>query len=228
MKHLEFPGQPDSKLNATVFLHGFPGVRSIQNRDIAERASRETGRHCYVPLYEGLGFSEGEFSFRNCRASVESFVAELISKHGKIDLVGHSWGGYLSLGLAAKHGPLIEKLVLMSPLLDFFTIDICDQSFTETAKLNPQLKLGKIEDRAREFTEVGGEVTAKSLAEKVDTATRVFILQAATDDITPEKFSRELIGSFKVTPKYELVSTDHSFLIDREAAAAKVIAALKA
>lgn len=236
MNHLEFSGSNSASTSGaisgtkskpvTVFLHGFPAVRSIQNRDIAEKTAKATGRHVYLPLYRGLGFSEGEFSFRQCRADVHGFVDDLIQKHGRIDLVGHSWGGYLSLGLAAKHGSKIGRLVLMSPLLNFFNVDIADESFKGTAKENPQLNLGKIEDRSREFVEVGTETPANGLAAKIDVLTEVIVLQAAADQVTPAKYAETLLDSFKKRPHYETVDTDHSFLVKREEASNKVIQAL--
>jgi pimeloyl-ACP methyl ester carboxylesterase len=222
MTHLEFKG--DGPL--TVFLHGFPGIRSKQNRDIAEQTAQQTGRRCIVPLYSGLGFSKGQFSFESCRSQVQEFVGELIKQNGKMDLVGHSWGGYLSLGLAAKHGSRIGKLVLLSPLLDFFNAKIAMDSFSETAKNNPQLDLGDIEERANEFVDLGTKTTAGSLAAKIDPKTRVSLLQAADDPVTPAEHSQALIAKFPFEISYEIVATDHSFLMDRLSAIERVIAAL--
>ena len=230
MTHLEFkPSDLVSGLitkPVTVFLHGFPAVRSIQNRDIAKQTSEVSGRHVFLPLYRGLGFSEGEFSFRECREDVEAFVGDLIARYGTIDLVGHSWGGYLSLGLSAKHGAKVRRLVLMSPLLNFFNVDIADESFKGTAKDNPQLNLGRIEDRSREFVEVGEDTPAALLAARVDAKTEVFILQSATDQVTPPTYAEALLSHFQRPPTYETIDTDHSFLVDRPAATARVIDAL--
>lgn len=222
MTHLEFKG--DGRL--TVFLHGFPGIRSRQNRDIAEQTAQTTGRRCIVPLYSGLGFSNGEFSFESCRSQVHEYVAELIKQNGQIDLVGHSWGGYLSLGLAAKHGSRIGRLVLMSPLLNFFDAKVAMDSFSETAKNNPQLNLGNVQERANEFVDVGTKTPASSLAAKIDPKTRVTILQAEGDPVTPAEHSKTLLEHFPFSVPYELVATDHSFLLNRSSAIEKIIGVL--
>lgn len=227
MKFLEFKGEGVAVKPITIFLHGFPGVRSIQNRDIAEKTAQTTGRTCYVPLYPGLGFSDGEFSFRACQKIVAEFVAEMIERHGQVDLVGHSWGGYQSLALAAKHGQKIGRLVLMSPLLDFFNVDIADESFKGTAKNNPQLNLGNIDVLAKEFVEVGTETPAVTLAEKVHPLTQVRVLQAKTDEVTPAKHAEALLSHFNELPIYQTIDTDHSFVANREFATEEIIRALE-
>ncbi len=227
MNHLEFKGTGVAVKPITVFLHGFPGVRSKQNREIAEQTAQTTGRHCYVPLYTGLGFSEGTFSFENCRKEVEDFVGELMKSHGQLDLVGHSWGGYQALGLAAKHGHKIRRLVLMSPLLDFFNVDIADESFKSTAQNNPQLHLGEISKLAEEFVNVGAETPAVSLAERVHPLTKVVLLQAKDDGVTPPKHAEALLSHFRELPIYRTLETDHSFVLNREFATQEIIRALE-
>jgi len=224
MKVLEYGSQNPGR--ATLFLHGFPGVRSKQNKDLAEKAARTTNRKCFVPLYAGLGQAEGDFSFTRCRAQVQLFASELIAKHGSIDLVGHSWGGYLALGLAAEHQEKIGRLVLMSPLIYFFTLDIAKQAFQLTAEGNADLKLGVTDELAREFHALGNKDRADDFAKAISLETKVSIFQAANDDTTPGSYVENLVNQFKKRPSYEVVATDHSFLIDREAALDRVLTAL--
>lgn len=219
-------GKDNRDGRAALFLHGFPGVRSKQNRDLAERAANEKGRRCYVPLYTGLGHSEGEFSFLKCRDEVYELADKLISQNGSIDLVGHSWGGYLSLGLAALHVERVQTLVLMSPLVWFFTKDICQQAFGMTAKDNADLNLGNTDERAHEFFKLGNLDCAEEFARRISTQTTVSLFQAATDDTTPVSYAEALVNQFKKRPRYEVVNTDHSFLLDREQALTRVLTAL--
>lgn len=227
MKFLEFKGEGVAVKPITVFLHGFPGVRSKQNRDIAESVAKTTGRLCYVPLYPGLGFSEGEFSFRACQKIVAEFVAEMLKRHGQIDLVGHSWGGYQSLALAAAHGQKIGHVVLMSPLLHFFDARVAGDSFAETASNNPQLQLGNTEELAKEFVGVGTSTLATDLAKQIDPLTKVTILQAKTDDVTPASHAEALLSRFNELPIYKVIDTDHSFVLNREFATEEIIRALE-
>jgi esterase/lipase len=221
MKVLEFG--KDGK--ATLFLHGFPGVRSKQNKDLAEKASL-LGRHCFVPLYEGLGQVDGEFSFLRCREQVSQLANDLLKKFETIDVVGHSWGGYLALGLAAQEKEKITRLVLMSPLLHFFTLDLTQQAFRLTAEGNHDLKLGVTDHLAREFYTLGNKERAEDFARAISVETNVFIFQAATDDTTPVSYAEALVNQFKMRPHYEVVATDHSFLVNRDRALDQVLTAL--
>ncbi len=221
MKVLEY----GSEGQATLFLHGFPGVRSKQNKDLAEKASR-LGRRCYVPLYAGLGQAEGEFSFLKCRAQVQMFFGELLSKNESVEIVGHSWGGYLALGLTAGAPARVGRLVLMSPLLHFFTLDLAQQAFRLTARENANLSLGVTDELAREFHALGNKDRAEDLARSISSETQVSIFQAATDDTTPVSYAENLVNQFRVRPRYELVATDHSFLVNREVALERVLSAL--
>ncbi len=219
-------GKENRDGRATLFLHGFPGVRSKQNRDLAERAATEKSRRSYVPLYTGLGHSDGEFSFLKCRDEIGELAEKLLAQNKSIDLVGHSWGGYLSLGLAAAHGARIERLVLMSPLIWFFTKDICQQAFSLTGKENAHIHLGNTDDRAHEFFKLGNAHLANDYARQISLTTDVSLFQAAADDTTPVSYAEGLVNQFKKRPRYETVATDHSFLISREQALTQVLTAL--
>ncbi len=132
----------------------------------------------------------------------------------------------MSLGLAAQHGEAISQLVLLSPLLYFFTLDLCQQAFALTARDNSQLKLGKTDERATEFHKLGNSARASDFAKLIVPHTKVSIFQAATDDTTPGSYAEALVNQFKTRPHYETVPTDHSFLINREQALNQVLRAL--
>lgn len=214
-----------SEGRATLFLHGFPGVRSKQNKDLAERAAAK-GRRSFVPLYAGLGQADGEFSFSKCKAQVEMFAQELITRNGSIDIVGHSWGGYMALDLAAKYQAKIQQLVLMSPLIYFYTLDLAKQAMKLTADGNAALKLGVTDELAKDFYTLGNRGRAENFAKEISPETSVTIFQASNDDTTPVSYAESLVNMFKTRPHYEQVVTDHSFLVNREAALTKILAVL--
>lgn len=200
----------------TVFLHGFPGVRSKQNRVFAEEFSRKTGRRSLVVLYDGLGFSAGEFSFSKCLSQVEElFESLLATTKGKIDIVGHSWGGFLALKMAARCGDRIRRIILLSPLLKFFPVDVCSPSFANTAQENPQLRLGDTSKLAEDFAGVGEATPTESLVEAVPDGVEIVFLQSTTDEITPLNIAESALPFFRKKPRFERVETDHSFLVDR-------------
>lgn len=234
MKVLEFGtgivsslgGSSNNTGRATLFLHGFPGVRSKQNRDLAEATAARFRRKCFVPLYDGLGEADGVFSFLNCRDQVRSLAQELVTTYKLIDVVGHSWGGYLALGLASEYQEKIGSLILMSPLLYFFTLDLSQQAFKLIGENNLALALGSTDDLASEFYTLGSTERAEDFAKQISPTTKVSIFQAANDDTTPVSYAENLVNQFQVRPHYEAVATDHSFLVNRGRALERVMTVL--
>jgi esterase/lipase len=202
----------------TLFLHGFPSIRSRQNRDIAEATARETGGRADVLLYDGLGFSPGVFSFERCLSDVRAFVKNMVeSGVEKFDLVGHSWGGFLSLVLASEFRKHVRRMVLMSPLLSFTTAEHARPWFEETFEDNPHIRLGNIGQLATEFERLGKKYPLQNLLSKFPETVDALFLQAENDDVTPSSIAKSSLAFFSKTPLFELADTDHSFLINRPA-----------
>jgi pimeloyl-ACP methyl ester carboxylesterase len=219
----------DSDALITVFLHGFPALHSKQNREIAEVAAKNLERETHLLFYTGLGFAPGEFRFQKCLSDVATYFAELIEKRPKvkIDIVGHSWGGYLALQMATRFAPQIRRMVLMSPLLMFSAIDLGVEILDDYARNNPMLTLGDPEELAVDFTEIGSSMPAAELIGAVSEAIEILFLQARNDDITPTRFALNMIDDFKRRPLLEIVDTDHSFIVDRPRLSQRIAAFLK-
>ena len=209
---------PDQK-RRTVFLHGYPGVRSKQNRDVAEGIAHATGRESHVLLYPGLTQAAGEFSYQACLEDVHAYVSDLIARCGVVDVVGHSWGGFLALTLAEKFGASVGKLALMSPLLQFPELAVqtgIRAHFKKMATENPSLMLGNLDDRAREFAQTGEAHPIDALIRSIPEKMRVLFLQARIDQITPTEIAESKRPLFSTATQFELVDTDHSFLTGRD------------
>lgn len=212
-----------------VFLHGYPGVRSKQNRDVAEVLAERFRREAHVLLYSGLTQAPGEFSFRNCMDDVRSYLDSILTHEANpIDLVGHSWGGFLALNVISEYRKFIRRVALMSPLLQFPppspTIDDrLRRYFEEMAKENSALRLGNTEDRLKEFIEVGQAHPTDELIAKIPEEIPVLFLQAEKDDVTPTSVARAKQNLFKGPIQFELVATDHSFLTGRDDLARRLV-----
>jgi pimeloyl-ACP methyl ester carboxylesterase len=203
------------------FLHGFPGLRSIQNRDIAQPVSELNGNTAQVLLYEGLGCAPGEFSFSRCReAVVNHFRKHLDGNPGQIDVVGHSWGGFLALQIAGQFPDRIRKLVLMSPLLKFFSETDACEGFKMTAEEYPVLSLGDTAKLARDFVEVRNKFPLEPIIANLKIPT--LFLQARVDDRTPLDVAEEYRTKFSNDLIFEILDTDHSFLEDRPQIAKRI------
>lgn len=211
-----------------VFFHGYPGVRSKQNRDIAESLAMSLGSEAHVLLYSGLTQAPGEFSFQACMADVEAYLESiLVQAKGPIDLVGHSWGGFLALNTVYKYKKFIRRLALMSPLLYFPTPssqpdDRLRLYFEEMARENPALQLGRTEDRLQEFAALGRTHDVDAYIASIPKEVPVLFLQADKDEITPTAIALDKQKKFLCPLTFELVPTDHSFLTARDALAERL------
>ena len=98
-----------------VMLTGGPGFSSDYLRPVAERLK---GRYAFVLLDQrGTGRSKMEtldvttLAFKNLVGDLEALRGELGVK--KLTLVGHSWGGILSMMYAGEHPERIAALALI-------------------------------------------------------------------------------------------------------------------
>lgn len=212
----------------TVFLHGFPAVRSKQNREIAEIVARETGRPVELLLYSGLGFAAGVFSFRKTLHEVGEYFDGLFAsgRAEKVDLVGHSWGGFLALVLASRNPARVRRVVLMSPLLKFAGESDAARGFDGVARDNPVLRLGNTSELAADFAEVGKSHPTEELIRRLPASVEVLFLQAKEDELTPLAYAEAARAFFAKKPHFEIADNNHSFLRDRPALAKKIAAFL--
>ena len=202
----------------SIFLHGLPGVRSKQNLEIAEAAARRTGATTQVLMYSGLGHAQGEFNFLQCVRDVEYVYTQVVEdpKVTEIQLVGHSWGGYLAIRLAKMDSTKLRKIILMSPLVAFPSDpNAVAAAIGNYAKEYPHLTLGNPQVRASEMMSIRSESSIHEWIGKIPETVEVLFLQATGDQITPLKAAEEALRHFKGRPVFELVATDHSFVENR-------------
>jgi len=98
------PGTP------ALLLHGVPETSSCW-RDVAPALAE--GRRVLAPDLPGLGGStfSGPYDVVTLVAQVAALV-EAEVPGGRVDVVGHDWGGVLALGLARDRPDLIRRLVV--------------------------------------------------------------------------------------------------------------------
>ena len=217
------------------FFHGFPAVRSRQNRELAQQVSQINSVYTIVPLYSGLGFTEGEFRFSSCVNEVRDWALQLTSQkiaegwQGRLKFVGHSWGGFLSLLLANE--PLLksrlQKIVLMSPLVHFAASAMAAMAFEIVQQDNPHLALGSIEHLANDFAEVAKRYPTSRLIGNLDPGLETEYWQARVDRLTPPEAAELMRPKFPGQLNFEIVDQDHSFLKDRATLARKLADALR-
>jgi pimeloyl-ACP methyl ester carboxylesterase len=93
-----------------VLLHGMPGT----HQDFAGVVAALPRRHTVAVDRPGYGWSEG--GPLDYQAQID-LVAELITALGleRAVLAGHSFGGLLALGIAARHPQIVAGLALIAP-----------------------------------------------------------------------------------------------------------------
>jgi pimeloyl-ACP methyl ester carboxylesterase len=104
------------RAEAVIILHGFPSYSS-KNDDIAATIAEKSGLTVYTPHFRGLGLSPGLFSFSNSMVDATEFCNQLeTTRQVKIHLIGHSYGGAVSL-LISNRIPSLASVTLVNPLL---------------------------------------------------------------------------------------------------------------
>jgi proline iminopeptidase len=100
-----------------IMLAGGPGLNAVYMKPVWEKLSAKY--RCIVLDQRGTGKSELAV-VDSSTVSVNKYLSDLESlrKYLKIDrltLVGHSWGGMLSMEYAARYPDHIKRLILLAP-----------------------------------------------------------------------------------------------------------------
>ena len=106
----EQPCTASAPSTPVLLLHGVPETSSLW-RDLAPRLA--AGRRVLAPDLPGLGGSTytGPYDVASLVAELAAFV-ETEVPGGRVDVVGHDWGGSLALGLSASRPDLVRRLVV--------------------------------------------------------------------------------------------------------------------
>ena len=106
----EQPGTPPVGSTPVLLLHGVPETSSCW-REVGPRLA--AGRRVLAPDLPGLGGSTytGPFDAASLVVQLAALV-EAEVPGGRVDVVGHDWGGSLALGLAGSRPDLVRRLVV--------------------------------------------------------------------------------------------------------------------
>ena len=111
--HTDGDGRTSDAVDATtpvLLLHGVPETSSAW-RDIAPRLAQ--GRRVLAPDLPGLGGSSysGPYDVASLVAQLSALVDAEVPG-GRLDVVGHDWGGSLALALAGARPDLVRRIVI--------------------------------------------------------------------------------------------------------------------
>jgi pimeloyl-ACP methyl ester carboxylesterase len=140
----------DPKDKHVLFIHGL-GSSSLAWRDIPDALSQYF--HTITIDLIGFGASEkpetADYTIKGLSKFIEDFLKERIGiekkEHKKINIVGHSLGGYIAAQVAIENKKMIEKLVLIdsSGLLERPTQLLKDYRVAAT-EVNPITRYEKV------------------------------------------------------------------------------------
>lgn len=208
-------GQIDQNTeNIVVLLHGFPGITTQQNRDLAPIFYEKLGWPSVIVFYPGLTMNPGKFSYTETYSLVTRTLKSYLEKNPnlKINLYGHSFGGYLSLRLAKDFNKNIERIFLLSPLLhiiskEFFT-EFVGKLYTE----HSYLERFPLEDLFNDHQKFVHDYDPQDLKVFLQSK-KVKLYQSRLDTITPTATALEFVKNTNI--QYEESEQEHSFLTDR-------------
>ncbi len=96
---------------AALLLHGVPQTGAMWRGLLPELAN---DRLVVAPDLKGLGASEVVGPYDTATLVRELAALVLHEVDGRVDVVGHDWGGYLAIALAAERPDLVRRLVVVS------------------------------------------------------------------------------------------------------------------
>lgn len=203
-------GDPFTQLNPIVFFHGLPGIKSGQNQDLAELVHQTTGRQILLPFGIGLSKNPGTFTFTQ---DIEDKFKTLKQLSHPATLVGHSWGGFQAIALAAHIPTQCKQLILMSPLMGIPDRQPLDAILDQLQADHPQVQFEDRPELLQDADQAREKYSIESLLKKIQAPTT--ILQAHNDPVTPDQRVKELLHHIKQKPTYRELQCDHNFLENR-------------
>ncbi len=122
-------GKENIQNGTIVFLHGFSGS-SVDWFEIVKIASKKY--HCVSIDIPPFGLSDKSYNFDYSDINIIKTLLDILNKLNleKFTLVGHSWGGYLSILITNEIAERIDKLVL-------FNADYSVPNSTDLEKVGP-------------------------------------------------------------------------------------------
>lgn len=100
-----------------VFVHGAPGSADVFAPYLADRALADM---FHMISYDRPGYGRSSTSVISIHEQVETLSVLLteLAPDKKVIVVGHSYGGSTAVFFAVAHPEMLERLVLLAPLLD--------------------------------------------------------------------------------------------------------------
>lgn len=234
---LLFRGGGARSANACLMLHGFPAAtppspQVEKNQDIAARIANSLRMDVYLNHYRGLGKSEGRFSFRRSIEDSLKLAQLLLDKHKyrSLNILGHSWGGFVAMNVAHRLNAFGGKMILLSPLNLIPPEPVLKQVLATVCEgVSIDFESGGIDGAVSELLSIAEDSNPRTIAPALNWTTGpITIIQALNDDEVSVESTRKFVNLFPHGVKYIEFDSDHKFSINREHLINLIIARLKA
>jgi pimeloyl-ACP methyl ester carboxylesterase len=215
-QHIHLAGS----LEPILMLHGFPAEpvkdpATDKNIDLAFQLN-EVGHEVLLIHYNGLGLNrDGSFLFSSSISDSISAASSMLERSPKINLIGHSWGGYVSIILKNKFKHRINRTILLSPFV-FLPDELTLKNVLRQLCLDVPyvLKGNKTSDDLTDDLIRSDIDYFKYKEEIIKELINTSIYHAIDDNEVPVESSQR-ICSLNPQIKMNLCPTDHSFKTNR-------------
>lgn len=209
-------GEVNSQTEKVILLfHGFPGILSKQNRDLAEALWSQLKIPTVIFFYPGLSVSPGKFSYTRAYQEIIDFINQILSLNSgmELKLFGHSFGGYLSLRLLKDFTKNINQIFLLSPLLFIMSEEFLSEFVAKVYAENPNLERYDIHFLKKDYQNFVQGYNPQEL-KKITYQKNIKLLQSKADIITPTPIAIEYVQNTEIS--YEESEQEHGFLTNRQ------------
>lgn len=212
--------------HVVILLHGFPGISTKQNRDLAPICSERLDAPTTIIFYPGLSVNPGKFKYTKTYDLICKFIRQCLemNRDMKFSLFGHSFGGYLSLRLAKDFNNHIEKIFLLSPLLHVISDQLLEELVTKLYTENSHLERHTLEEFYEDHKKFVPGYEPDELKKYLSNI-KVKLLQSKEDTITPTPVAKNYVKDTSIV--YEESWQEHAFISDRQEVFDKVVAFLQ-
>ncbi|TNF66712.1 MAG: alpha/beta fold hydrolase [Gammaproteobacteria bacterium] len=178
-----------------ILTHGFSSS-AYAMRSLAYQLN-EQGYHCFAPLLLGHGTTPNELlniPYLSWLDQIDHLITQAASKYSRIHLIGHSYGGLLSMLTALKYPDVIQSITLFAPAFGLNTpwVSSLPPFISPISKVIP----------VKPFTHV------KSLCGSDKFSYNEFPMQAAAEIVKHIKKTKQQLKKTLKQPIFMIISTE--------------------
>jgi len=214
----------DKKREAWILFPPFPGLQG-KNEDIAKVICNENQVDVFVFNYTGLSSNPNEsFSFITAVEESIAFAQDLLKLYDKLNFVGHSWGGLVSLNIFNKILTSEQRglMILIAPFTEFPKDGSIESWLIPMAEKQEHFSFSHKDplDVRNNFFSVETAYAPRQHLENLKTENnQITLIEAINDHDVPNHSTEslyQLLGSKQTVQRFKL-KDDHCFTQNRNA-----------